>query len=231
MSETILDADEVEDLISTGRVDRSDIESEILETAGISSEVWIEEDGEETIAGHTLLADYDDDISFPRDDEDDPSMTRLDRVEREARDLDGITALLQSSEGSFHLWNLSVEDLSSRVLQGLAMHGDPMHVAVSWRRSKFILRCSPKVYSTSIDEGEPRIDKEAPALIDVFASESDSPQSRGHWAMLRTLAEQQGREELLSAVDPMGFGWIGRESDIVISRYFTVTDELKREVW
>ena len=234
MTADLLDPDELERLIETGEPDRSDVEEQILETAGITSPVWIEDASTEsgvTIEGHVLLADYDDDISIPRDDADDASLSRLDLIKREAERLDGVTALFESSTGSYHLWNLSVENLSGRVLQALALHGDPMHVAVSWRRSMFVLRCSPKVYSTSIDDGEPERYKPAPTLIDVLDSESDFPQSSGHFEMLRTLAEEQGREQLLDAVDVDAHQWIGEPDRVEVSRYMTVTDDLKREVW
>lgn len=234
MSDEILSPDELEALIETGEPDRAAIETEVLETAGITSKVEVHAPETETgvdVEGHILLADYDDDISFPRDGDED--LSRFERVEREARELDGITAILESSPGSYHVWCLTVENLSERILQALAMHGDPMHVAVSWRRSMFVLRCAPKTYSRSIDEGEPVTYKDAPELIGIYTSESDRPQSRGHFEMLRTLADHQGPEplEAIEDVDLDRYEWVGERERITVSRYLTVTDELKREVW
>lgn len=234
MSESVdlLEPGELRDLVETGRVDYSAIEDEILETAGVSSPVWTAppEDEDATIVGHVLLADYDDDVSIPRDD-DEQDASRLDMIRSEARSLDGVSAIFESSTGSFHLWNLSVDDLSGRVLQSLALHGDPMHTAVSWRRSMFVLRCSPKTYSRSIDEGEPEVYKPAPRLVDVIEQETDEPQSRPHLELLRTLAREQDREDVVEAIDVEAFEWVGTPDSVGISRYMTVTDDLKREVW
>lgn len=232
MSESVdlLSEEELARMIETGEPDRSDVESEILETAGVTSPVWTAPPDREdaTIGGHVLLADYDDDVSFPSDDRD---LSRRERVEEEARSLDGISAVFESSTGSYHVWNLSVDDLSGRVLDALALHGDPMHTAVSWRRSMFVLRCSPKVFSESIDDGDPETYKPAPKLVDVIPSESDDPQSRPHWELIRSLAEEQDREGLLDYIDQSRFDWVGTPDSIGVSRYLTVTDDLKREVW
>lgn len=227
-----LSPEDLEALLEGDGPDRSDILEEVLETGGVTSTVPVtapETDAGYTVEGHILLADYDDDISFPRDDGEVRSREEL--VREEAARLEGITALFESSPGSYHVWNLTVEDLSSRVLRGLALHGDPMHVAVSWRRSMFVLRCAPKTYSLSIDEGEPEVYKDAPRLLDVFTSETDAPQSRGHWSLLETLASIDGREDVLEDVDRERFEWVGEADRVGISRYMTVTDELKREVW
>lgn len=232
MSESpdLLDPDEFRDLIERGEPDYSDIEEQILETAGVTSPVWdgSPDEDDSTIVGHVLLADYDDDVSFPSDDR---NLSRRARVEEEARSLDGVSAIFESSPGSYHVWNLSVEDLSGRVLQALALHGDPMHVAVSWRRSMFVLRCSPKTYSRSIDEGEPEVYKEAPTLLDVVESESEEPQSRPHYELLRTLAREQDRVDVVDAIDVEAHEWVGTPDSVGVSRYMTVTDDLKREVW
>lgn len=232
MSETadLLDPEELERLIETGEPDRSEVESEILETAGVTSPVWSapREEEDATIVGHVLLADYDEDVSFPSDGRD---LSRIERVEEEARSLDGVSAVFESSTGSYHVWSLSVDDLSGRVLDALALHGDPMHTAVSWRRSMFVLRCSPKVYSESIDAGEPETYKPAPRLLDVIATESEEPQSRPHLELLRSLAEQQDRLDLVESIDEDRYSWVGTPDSVGVSRYMTVTDDLKREVW
>jgi hypothetical protein len=230
MSETLLSEDELTQLIETGSPDRSDVESEILETAGVTSPVWSAPRDEEdaTIVGHVLLADYDEDVSFPSDGRD---LSRIERVEEEARSLDGVSALFESSPGSYHVWSLSVDDLSGRVLDALALHGDPMHTAVSWRRSMFVLRCAPKTYSESIDAGDPETYKPAPRLLDVIESESEDPQSRPHMELLRSLAEQQDRGDLVEDVGEDAHEWVGTPDSVGVSRYMTVTDDLKREVW
>lgn len=233
----LLDSEELARLIEAGEPDYSEIEEEVIETAGVTSKVWGEIDDERTVLGHVALLDYDDDISFPSRPET-ADLSREEKVRREADQLDGISAVFESSAGSYHVWNLSVDRLSSRVLDALAKHGDPMHVAVSWRRSMFVLRCSPKAFSASIDAtGEPtRVYKDAPQLLDVLVSDSERPQSRGHFELLRSLAEQQGHDsaERLDAIrteQPSRFAWAGDETDVEVSRYLTVTDSLKREVW
>lgn len=225
----LFDSEELAAVFEDGELpDMEEIRGEILETGGISSAVY--EDG--VLVGHILLGDYDDDVSFPLDDDRTAEMTRQERIEDEIEGREGIHALLRSSSGSYHVWDLGVAPLRARVIDALRLHGDPMHTAVSLRRGQFILRCTPKVYSHALDDGDAAVYKEAPELVSVSVEDSVRPQSRGHLEMLRAIAEEQDRLDRVPVEpgDPR-FNWRGDRDDILTSRYLTVTDELKREVW
>lgn len=206
----------------------------ILQTSGVTSGVYAEEADSPTDAepcGHILMCDYDDDVSFPSGFD---GETREERVLSETRERleetgSPVAVVLKSSPGSYHVWDLGVTALGEALLEALERHGDPMHAAVSKRRRKFVLRGSAKRYT---ETGE--VYKEAPEVTHVLVrKESRLPASLPHIRYLASLADRQGEEqkaELLRAARD-GVRTVGDGETLEVSRYLTVTDDLKREVW
>lgn len=126
----------------------------------------------------------------------------------------GITLCFESSEGSFHVWNLTVrprlEVLESMVL----LRDDPSHIRNGLQRAYWRLRIGPKVRESQ------DIYKERPGLKTIWINETDSPQSKAHWNLAKALWDLPDL--------PVGFDWI--EGSIGIDGYYTITDMLK-ERW
>jgi hypothetical protein len=143
-------------------------------TKGISSAVM--EDGE--AVGHVLLldADAEDDL----------------RVYQAAAKLGerNVTALWESSSGSFHVWALGVRPWDQACLDALSWQvNDAQHVAQSRRRGYFVLRVAPKVREGGA------VYKDAPQLRELWVPEDpDLPQSLPHLRLVRGLAKEQEAE-------------------------------------
>jgi len=186
-----------------------DGEDPILRTQGISSHVY--GDGGDVI-GHALLLDLDDSEPVT-------AHRVLDRLE-------GVRALLESSSGSYHLWSLGVDGLREQTIRALGIReADDAHAGASWRRGYGVLRIGPKRW----ESGE--CYKAAPSLRAVRISPSDRPQSRAHYAMLRTLAEDdpewdapRPRSELAADHE---LSWRGDTRELRIDHYQTLTDDAK----
>lgn len=199
-----LDGDELAELLEAGGV---------VYTAGVSSAVL---DGEECV-GHTLLLDVDD-------------VDRLSCTKAMAA-MDGVSALFESSPGSFHIWQLSVREWEDAILDGLSWGiADAQHVQQSYRRGRYILRATAKVRDDTTHY------KAAPQLLDVaWPSEwrGQRPQSLPHMRRLEAVASEQNValgvpdvEELAAA----GATFVGAENGLGVDRYMTLTDEGKRRV-
>lgn len=183
-------------------------DDEILETSGLLSHVRADD---ETI-GHVLMIEYDD-----LDDVD-----GVMRPIRAAERMPGISVLLRSSQGSYHVYGLSVRPVEEQLLDAMRKDGDVWAARWAARRGYFVLRVLPKTRSES---GE--IYKEAPEPIRVFNSESDYPQSKPHADMLLDLARSHGADDvegdLLEALDEHELAGDGLRVD----HYQTVTDDAK----
>ena len=180
-------------------------DDEILETSGLLSHV---REGDETV-GHVLMIEWDD----------------IDDVMRPIRTADripGVSVLLRSSPGSYHLYNLSVRSVETQLLDAVRKNGDVWQARWAVRRGYFVLRILPKVRSES---GE--VYKPAPEPIRVFDSESECPQSRPHRDMLADLARDHGAEEVEEALSEAldSHEWIG--DGLRADHYQTVTDDAK----
>lgn len=161
--------------------------------------------------GHVLLLDFDDGMDYIE-------------VRQQAARFDGVTAVLESSPGSYHVWNLSVDGLDEQVLTALRAGSDPMHCQQSLRRGRLIVRCAPKWRVD--DEGRPIEEyKAAPQVLDLWATETDVPQSAPHLQLLAARAEEQGVE---IDVDPdvLNGGLVGEQ--VIRSEYLTMDDATKR---
>lgn len=180
----------------------------IVSTAGVSSAVG---DGEGGMVGHVLLLDADDA---------DPLAAH-----RAVDGMEGVTALLESSAGSWHLWNLSVRPFDETTLSALSWQlADAQHVAQSYRRGYAVLRWVAKVREDGTNY------KERPALrrLEVDLSDETPPQSRPHLAALNEVAREDP-----DAPDPVVVPedrLVGASDGLRMDRYQTLTDEVKREI-
>ena len=182
----------------------------VVSTAGATSQVF--EGGE--VVGHVLLLDLD-------------GADLLDAV-KVADDLDGVAAVLRSSEESYHVWGLDVRGLREQTVRALSYHaGDDAHVGSSWRRGYGVLRVVGKVR----DDGTTY--KCRPSVQHVSPSGADGDHSAAHAAMLRSLIEGQpqdvqGDASALDATEaPESVRYVGDADDLRLDRYQTLTDDGK----
>lgn len=193
-------------------LDADEIEAGSVVTVGVSSVVLSGDDDPEAL-GHTLMLDLDD-VS---------ALTAMQTLGRVADDLGGVTALLESSPGSWHLWNLGVRDLDTQVLRALRSPCEALHVQQSHKRGRFILRAAPKFRVDS--EGRPQAHyKAAPTVERVRVDPADLPQSRPHLDVLSELSTEPLADRL--DLDPVAGLLIG--SQVVRSDYLTLDDDTKR---
>ena len=148
---------------------------EILETSGLLSTVL--EDGDEI--GHVLMVEYDD-------------IDDVMRPIRQAERTPGISVLLRSSPGSYHVYNLSVRDRDTQLLDAVRKDGDVWQARWAVRRGHFVLRILAKRRSESRE-----IYKDAPEPVRVFSSESEFPQSSPHLEILEDLCRRQAIDDVL----------------------------------
>lgn len=185
--------------------------SEAVVTAGVTSHVY-DDDGEQV--GHVLLLDLDD-------------VGLLEAV-GVADHLDSVAVVLESSEGSHHVWSLGVDTLNNHTLTGLSYDAtDDGHVGASFRRGYAVLRFVGKV--TSDDE----MYKDRPTVTHVSAAGARGHHSKPHAEMLRSLVADQG-DDVSGAVDalnddgaPCGVTYIGDAERLRIDKYQTLTDDGK----
>jgi hypothetical protein len=182
----------------------------VVSTAGATSHVF--EDGE--VVGHVLLLDLD-------------GAEFLDAV-KVADDLDGVAAVLRSSEGSHHVWCLDVRDLREQTVRALSYHaGDDAHVGSSWRRGYGVLRVVGKVR----EDGSAY--KCRPSVRHVSPSGASGDHSAAHAAMLRSLieADPSTPQGDASALDPTdgaeSVRYVGDADDLRLDAYQTYTDDGK----
>jgi hypothetical protein len=190
-------------------VTADEIEAGTVLATGVSSVVLSErEDGDLDVDGHTLLLDLDD-------------VDPLQAYQLLGR-FDGVSALLRSSSGSWHLWQLSVRPLDDQLLTALRTPAEALHVQQSAKRGRFILRTSPKWRVD--DEGRPTERyKEAPEVSEVVHQRSDDPQSLPHLQLLDQLADDPIGVEPRDVDDLVG-------ERLVRSDYLTLDDGTKRRV-
>jgi len=185
-------------------------EDAVVSTAGATSHVF--EDGQ--VVGHALLLDLDG-ASFIQ-------------AVKVADDLDGVAAVLESSQGSHHLWCLDVREFQEQTLRALCYHAvDDAHVGSSWRRGYAVLRVVGKV------DGDGETYKRRPTVLHVSPSGATGDHSAPHAAMLRSLIEGQGQDVQgdPSALDPShapeSVRCVGDADDLRLDAYETLTDDGK----
>lgn len=182
-------------------------DSEILTTSGLLS--MVRDEQEETM-GHIYMTEWDDVETVL------PSLAAAERKP-------GISILLRSSPGSYHLYNLSVRPINEQIRDVAAGSGDLGHVRWAARRGYFVLRLLPKYR-----EETGKIYKQQPEILRVFDSPSEFDQSAPHLDLFEDLAQQQGAEDALETLqaareqhETVGVG-------ISVDHYQTVTDHAKR---
>lgn len=183
----------------------------VVQTAGVTSHVY-DEGGE--VIGHVLLLDLD-------------NAALIDAVQV-ADHLDGVAAVLRSSQESYHIWNLTVREFREQSFQALAYHdADDGHVGASWRRGYSVLRVVGKVR----DSGERY--KKRPTVVHISPSGAEGPHSAAHAAMLRSLIEEQADDPqgptaaLRPSQAPQGVTFEGDTENLRLDQYETLTDEGK----
>lgn len=187
-------------------------EEAVVQTAGVTSQVF--NDGD--VIGHVLLLDLD----------------NVDYIEavQVADDLDAVAAVLESSEGSHHIWSLGVDTLRQQTIRGLSYHAsDDAHVGASWRRGYAVLRAFRKVR----DDGETY--KERPTLHHVSTAGAEGRHSAAHAVMLQVLRREQseavsGEVDAARGIDhlsPEAVEWVGDDDDLRLDKYQTLTDDGK----
>ena len=180
-------------------------DDEICETAGLLSHV---REGDDSV-GHVLMIEWDD----------------IDDVMRPIRTADrlpGVSVLLRSSPGSYHLYGLSVRPVETQLLDAVRKNGDVWQARWAVRRGYFVLRVLAKTRSESREVYKP-----APEPVRVFESESEYPQSRPHRDMLLDLAREHGADDVVEALESAlaSHEWVG--DGLRVDHYQTVTDDAK----
>lgn len=168
--------------------------TEILTTNSVNS--WVK-DREGEVIGHVILCDYD---------------AMGSNFESDIDKLDGMTLVLESSENSYHLWNLKIRSLPVTALRMLELHGDASHIPPGFRRGFWRLRAGEKRRQSQ------GIYKDRPELKAVYWNETDEPHSKPHFRVARALFDD------LPASNPVQ-EWVGES--LSVSEYLTLTDELK----
>lgn len=174
----------------------------ILTTTGVNSEVL---DAEDQTIGHVTLCDYDDTCGAD-----------YDMMLEEVINLPGVTAVLESSPQSYHVWNLTIRPIEGILKQKASLHDDSKHLCIGYRRGRWALRLSGK-YEPNGDQY-----KSAPQLERVICNKSDLPQSKPHVNLLLALAEKQ---DVDIDIDKSRYDLQGQAAPT--EQYMTVVDDLK----
>jgi hypothetical protein len=183
----------------------------VVFTAGVSSVVL---DGDD-VEGHVLLLDCDD-------------VDELTAIQA-ASSMDGVSAVFESSPGSFHIWHLSVRSFEQAILDGLSWRiADAQHVAQSRRRGYYVLRATAKVRQR--EDGPVTHYKDAPRLVAVYADDlDDAPaQSLPHLRRLHAIEDEQDVDCGTPAVEDVET--VGGENGLSVDRYMTLDDDAKARV-
>ena len=179
-----------------GEIDAAD---DVLFTRGIGSPVYDPED-RDSLIGHVALIDADD--------------CDLIGLSVLAQKLDGLTAIFESSTGSYHLWDLTPRSFEQTIMDVLDLDAsDAEHVKQSRRRHSWVVRAAAKVR----EDGSTY--KPAPTLIDVY-DDGESDVSRGHHSLLTDQYD----------VDPVDEDRLIGADQIETHSYMTVTDAAKEAI-
>lgn len=194
--------------------DDIDYGTEILTTKSVTSCVFREGDqvtradvheGEEQPHGHIFLSDWDE--------------TTQRKARKWAAELDGITALFESSEGSYHAWNLCVAPLPEQTCRLVVHRDDESHVRAGIKRGYWRLRHEPKQWNYEDEQY-----KDAPEFDCIMWNTTAIPQSRPHFDLLQSMVEIP--DELSDHL--LKFEWVGDSTSQ--EEYETLTDEGKDDL-
>lgn len=158
--------------------------------------------GEAQPFGHVFLADWDG--------------WAYRHAKGKAANLDGITAIFESSEGSHHGWNLCVAPPTEQACRLVVHEDDCAHVRAGIKRGYWRLRHSAKEWDYKDD-----VYKDPPELKGVVWNMTDVPQSNPHMDLLRSMYDLEG----LDPEELIDFTWVGDSTSE--EEYETLTDREK----
>ena len=156
--------------------------------------------------GHITLLDWDEITE----------QTAHERVD----DKDGLTIIAESSENSYHAWNLTVQPRLETMESMVALRDDTAHVRSGLKRRYWRLRYGPKEWGEAGD----KIYKEKPELVGIVANATDREQSRPHYRLARALWDIPEMPDEMRR----SYNWTGDALDV--EQYATLTDTGK-EAW
>lgn len=176
-----------------------------LTARGITSRVF-GFDGDVTY--HAMLADYDDNADYAR-------------VLKETKDLPGVTLILKSSPGHYHVHNTTARTRDETALELLRLKVDPMHISVGYRRKRWTLRVGPKnvANASSGIGGVKGRHKKEPAPVRLIENSTDRPQSKAHVQLIEHIMERCDFPDTVQ-----GSYFLVGES-LGVSEYITMTKE------
>jgi len=153
-------------------------------TEAVESSVY---NGDGELIGHVTMLDLD---RSTRDD-----------ARQVAQQLDGASAVVRSSDTSYHVWELTIRPLPDVIEQAeLISRVDPEHVELSERRECSVVRIDEKV-----DAGTGEMIKPQPRVVETYRATCDAPQSAPHRGVLTELCS---REPWASTS-----GWVGSHTE------------------
>jgi len=177
-----------------------DMVDEICTTQSVNSPVIVGDVAD--TEGHIMLLDCDDKDGH--------------MASEKADDLPGISLVLESSENSAHIWNLTVRSHKETALEMVMQRNELAHIRSGLKRGYWRLRMGPKVRQN----GESY--KSRPELVSVVVNETEERQSSPHWKLARSLYD------IPDLPQRKRFNWTGDEFSS--EKYATLTDKAK-EAW
>lgn len=174
-------------------------------SAGVCSRVF---DSDQEEIGHVLMVEYDNTTRWqPRQD---------------ARDLPGLSVVLRSSPGSYHLWDLGVRSWDRQIELAEGTECCRTHLSEMIEQGRSVLRTQPKLYAD-----DRSVYKSAPVPVYVYDSMDDSPISAPHATRLAQLAERAGQTTERLLIDSRREYAPTAGETFSQSYYETMTDELR----
>jgi len=176
-----------------------------LTARGITSRVF-GFDGDVTY--HAMLADYDNHADYAR-------------ILEETKDLPGVTLILKSSPGNYHVHNTTARTRDETALELLSRKMDPMHVSVGYRRKRWTLRVGAKTVANASSDitGVTGEYKKAPTPIRLMENPTDRPQSKAHVQLIGYMLERVDFPDTVQG----SYFLVGEA--LGISEYITMTKE------
>lgn len=175
---------------------------------------------------HVLAIDWDD-------------WTPGEREEGLLDDLPGVSIMLESSDGSKHVWNLTMRSLDQTALELLKFKSDPTRTMLGyrWRPPRWITRVGPKVFrppecdpedlSDELREAFSKFEgleyKHAPEFVAAQVNATSRPQSAMHYDTLAEYVHGLPPRDAVPDVVP----W--ERSDVRVEKYRCMTDAQKGE--
>lgn len=187
--------------------DQREAEDSIVFTSGFTSGVF---DSSDDCIGHVQLLDLD---NQPQED-----------VRAAAEATDSVTAVFESSPGSYHLWNLTVQPFEDAILDGLSWQiADAEHVKQSYRRGCYVIRGVAKVREDGTEY------KPAPELKAIYCdTDTDEPVSAAHLEWVQKQAARHGVHD--PTADLPADATVGDATSLRMQQYMSIDDRMKEEL-